>query len=526
MDFLFLNAIVSVSFTSISTFLVGTLTLVKSEGSNAKKIFAAYMYGISWWSFSQIFLITANNPVTAFAWDRAMNAVVFILGTLFFHFVISFLGIDKKRKQKILIRVAYIISFSISFFAVFGNFLQVSVSPRFFLNYYTVPGPLYDFAMLFFLFHVVYGHFLLFKAYRSSVGVRHNQLAYLFWFSLVGYIGGTANFLLVYNINIPILNPFGTYFVGFYAIAITYAIFKYQLMDIKLAVKRSLIYAVLVTLMIGLMNIISLSSDWLIRKIPGAPSWFMPFIAVVLTIFAGRLFWRKSKEADRLKYEFITVASHKLRTPLTKIKWSATQLKDIKLEGPEEEEKNRIASDILNANYKLLELTRQLVDVSETEAYGYLYQLEPVDIKEIAQNVIKEMNNQIKEKNIKIYLNFEEGLVKTKFDKSKISSVIQILLENAIDYTKDKIYMEIKKEKKNILFSIKDNGIGVSKQDQDYIFSKFFRTHSAYLKETEGVGIGLSIAKNIINKHNGKFGVESEGESKGSRFWFKIPILL
>jgi signal transduction histidine kinase len=130
----------------------------------------------------------------------------------------------------------------------------------------------------------------------------------------------------------------------------------------------------------------------------------------------------------------------------------------------------------------------------------------------------------VKEKNIKLTYSYEKDLPKVNVDKLRISSVIQMLLENAIAYTKDKIDINIKKDKNNVIFSIKDNGIGIPKQDQPYVFNKFFRTHQAYLTETEGSGISLFLSKSIIDKHNGKIGVYSEGEGKGSEFWFKLKV--
>jgi signal transduction histidine kinase len=130
----------------------------------------------------------------------------------------------------------------------------------------------------------------------------------------------------------------------------------------------------------------------------------------------------------------------------------------------------------------------------------------------------------VKEKNIKLTYSYEKDLPKVNVDKLRISSVIQMLLENAIAYTKDKIEINIKKDKKDIIFSIKDNGIGIPKEDQPYIFSRFYRTKAAYLTETEGSGISLFLSKSIIDKHNGKIGVYSEGEGKGSEFWVKLRI--
>ena len=101
----------------------------------------------------------------------------------------------------------------------------------------------------------------------------------------------------------------------------------------------------------------------------------------------------------------------------------------------------------------------------------------------------------------------------------------QILLENAILYTKDEIKINIDSHKDSVVLHIEDNGIGIKKEDQPYIFSRFYRSHEAYLTETEGTGIGLFLAKSMIDKHDGTIGVRSEGKGKGSIFWFKLPVV-
>jgi signal transduction histidine kinase len=222
---------------------------------------------------------------------------------------------------------------------------------------------------------------------------------------------------------------------------------------------------------------------------------------------------------DKLKYEFITVAAHKLRTPLTEIKWGIEAIKD------ETNEKGlALLNEINNSASRLLVLSDELLSVSKAEASQYQYKFELVNIKELTEGVVRDFRNKIKEKNIELVLNIKENLPKIKLDKMRMSSVIQILLENAVNYTKNKINITIIEDEKDLLFSIEDNGIGIKKEDIPYIFSQFYRTHEAYLTETEGSGIGLFLAKKIIEKHSGKISVQSEGKGKGSEFWFKLKI--
>jgi len=267
---------------------------------------------------------------------------------------------------------------------------------------------------------------------------------------------------------------------------------------------------------------VSFLSGWFMDNIPGFRFWIIPLFAGLVSFIIGNLFWRKSKEVEKLKYEFITVAAHKLRTPLTDIKWAASSMRDVKISA---KERDKLLKEIISADDRLIDLTNELLAVSRAEANQYQYNLETVNFEKVARKIVNDFQLQMKEKGIKLKYNVEKNLPEVKLDKLRISSVVQTLVENAVLYTKNEIKINIDVYKNHIIFHIEDNGIGVSKEDLPFIFSRFFRTREAYLTETEGAGIGLFLAKSIIEKHHGKIGVRSEGKGKGSVFWFSLPIV-
>jgi signal transduction histidine kinase len=520
MNFLLLNLVIASLFTAVTTFTIGVFALFKKEGK-ANKIFAVYSFSIAWWAFWQTFLITADTQQSAYLLARIMNIGVALIPIFFVHFTISFLGIKDKKK---FLAISYIIFIIFSILGTFKtSFFLSSASKVAFVRYYnTSVGFLYHIEIIAFVCWVLYGLFLLYREFKSSDGVRRNQLAYLFWPSLLGYIGGGANWLFVYNVYIPLLMPFGTYFVGFYVFAVAYAILKYQLMDIRVVIRKAFLYSIGIALASGSIAFVGFLSNWIIENIPGLNFFIVPLIAGFVAFILGRIFWKKSMEVDKLKYEFITVAAHKLRTPLTKIKWAASSLKDKSIT---DYEKKKLISEILMADNQLIELTNELLAVSRAEVGQHKYNLEEVNLEKVVRSVVNDFQHQMREKNIKLSYNYEKNLPKVKIDKIRISSVIQILLENAIAYTKNEIKITIDVYKNNVIFHIEDNGIGIPKEDQPYIFSKFYRTHEAYLSETEGSGIGLFLAKSIIEKHGGRIGVRSEGRGMGSTFWFSLKAV-
>lgn len=242
MKFLYINFVIVLWLTTITTFCLGVFVLLRNRHNIVNKTFAFYSFSISWWSFSEIWGITCDNKSTALIWTRIEQIGVFFIPTFFIHFVVSFLGIKDK---KWLLRIAY--SCSIIFAVLSSTPLMIADSVPIatvpFVKRFGTPGFAYHFAILYFVAMIVYGLINLYNSYQISSGARQNQLKYLFWSSIFGYFGGSANFILVYQIGIPFLNPFGTYALPIYIAVVTYAILRHQLMDIEVIIKKSLVFA-------------------------------------------------------------------------------------------------------------------------------------------------------------------------------------------------------------------------------------------------------------------------------------------
>jgi signal transduction histidine kinase len=174
----------------------------------------------------------------------------------------------------------------------------------------------------------------------------------------------------------------------------------------------------------------------------------------------------------------------------------------------------------------MINLINDLLDVARIEEGKYLYKPIFTDIEPIIKFVINSLKKEIDDKKLIVGFNGpNEKLPKAKVDIEKIRLVIQNLLENAIKYTKTggEITVSLKNVENRIQFSIKDTGVGISRDQQDRIFTKFFRAANVVRMETDGSGLGLFIAKNIVEAHGGRIWFESE-EGKGTTFYFDLPI--
>jgi signal transduction histidine kinase len=230
------------------------------------------------------------------------------------------------------------------------------------------------------------------------------------------------------------------------------------------------------------------------------------------------------KENDELKSEFISTASHELRTPLTVVS-SYTEMFEEELLGElTDMQKEKI--QIIHAQIdQMIRLVEDMLDALRLESKKSKIQKSFVKIDDIAANVIADLSRLagLKEHTISLQVNgkIPEGMG----DERRIKQVFNNLLTNAIRYTDPRghIAVEIEDEFQQVRVSIEDNGLGISKKDQKRIFDKFFAGGGGTLTRESGrMGLGLAIAKGIVEAHQGRIWVESE-LGKGSTFFFTLP---
>ncbi|MBL7142299.1 MAG: PAS domain S-box protein [Candidatus Pacebacteria bacterium] len=233
----------------------------------------------------------------------------------------------------------------------------------------------------------------------------------------------------------------------------------------------------------------------------------------------------REKIVERMKTEFVSLAAHQLRTPLSAIKWTLRMLLDGDLGQITKEQREFIDKSYVS-NERMISLINDLLDVTRIEEGRYLYNPVLADIGGMVQFVVKSYKEEIAKKKIKFSFEKPAGkMPKVLVDEEKIKVAIENLLNNSIRYTPSggEVSINLKSDKKEVQLSVKDSGVGVPKDQTDRIFTKFFRAPNVIRLETEGSGLGLFITKNIIEAHGGKIWFESE-LNKGSVFHFTLPV--
>lgn len=230
------------------------------------------------------------------------------------------------------------------------------------------------------------------------------------------------------------------------------------------------------------------------------------------------------REVDKAKTEFVSLASHQLRTPLSIINWYAEMLLSGDA-GQVNENQKKYLEEAYKASKRMVELVNALLNVSRLELGTFVVEPKPTDIVEVAKVCAKELKLQISEKKLVLQEKYDPDIPSISADPKLLTIVFGNLLSNAVKYTPDggSIKLSISKANGQLSIVIEDTGYGIPKNQQDKIFSKLFRADNVREQDTEGTGLGLYIVKAIIDHSGGKISFESE-ENKGTTFYVSFPL--
>jgi len=230
-------------------------------------------------------------------------------------------------------------------------------------------------------------------------------------------------------------------------------------------------------------------------------------------------------ELDVAKSDFVSVAAHQLRTPLTGIKWSYTALLDPET-GPLTAEQKEIAENGLASISNTLDLINDLLNVAHIEEGKMKFEIKRQSIFPVFKKAVEGFRLIADEKKITLAVKIpdESGFPDVDIDAEKMELAITNLLDNAVKYTPNggRIDFSISQEQGLVRMVVQDSGIGIPKDQKNRLFSKFFRADNATAVQTSGTGLGLYMVKKIIDRHGGKIVVDST-EGKGTAFVITIP---
>ena len=232
----------------------------------------------------------------------------------------------------------------------------------------------------------------------------------------------------------------------------------------------------------------------------------------------------KIKKMDKIKDEFVAMISHELKNPLVPIMGNCEILNDPEMGGKLTSTQKEMVQDIYDGAHRLEILINELLDIKQINLKKMRFVLENIYTKKMVSKLLIGFASIFKEKEITVINSCKNLSVNT--DKNKIRQVLENLIKNAVDFVPERnatIEIGCTKENNFIVFSVKDNGIGISKENQKQLFKKFYQIDTSHTRKHGGTGLGLAICKGIVEGLGGRIWVESD-VGKGTVFYFSVPF--
>jgi len=517
----------------IAVFALALIVLGNNRSSSINQTFAALVFFIGFWLASSLFIDLSLDIVGIYFWSQMSVVWLGVIPALWLYFTHIF----PKRKT---------ISRARQFVMAIPPLLFLILSPTK-LNVVSVKilengtreiahGPLYLAVLIYFFVFVLWGFIKLLKKYYKARGVTKIQIKYI----LIGTLC-SATLAIIGTIVSPVLEAeaitnFSSLTILFFLVFSVYSILRHHLMEVR--VMTAEVFTALLTLVL-LVNVFTFrTKEQLMLNLA------LFFAAVVFGIFlvksviqevrareemenmAKRLRGAnvKLKKLDKVKSEFISIASHQLRTPLSAIKGYVSMILDGTY-GDLDEEKTEVLSRVYSSNERLITLVNDLLNLSRIERGKLQFEFRDVnDIDEILSSVISESKVNSSKKGLTITYE-QEPLPSAHIDPHKLRQIFVNIIDNAIKYTEKgglKISTEVTPKK--ITFIFKDTGLGMTREEIQSIYEKFRRGSAGEKHHVGGVGIGLYICHKVIEAHDGKIYAKSPGKGKGTTFYVELPI--
>ncbi len=527
--------------TAVVSLLVGFFVFIKNRNNLSGKLLFYISIVFSIWTFSDLILWTSyDSRMYMFFWVcTALSEILLFLVSLYFVYVFI-----KKR------------SISLKFKLIFALLIApvlALVNTKYYVTFFSISdcipinGPLWKNYILPFDLMVIFyiTIFSITKYVKAEKDFKKQILLvtigidlFLIIFILMGFI---SDYLIEHNVT-DATSAYGYELYGLFGMPIflgflVYLIVQYKAFDIKILSVQALVVALVI--LIGsqfafIQNPINMVLTGITLAIAVGFGWTLIRSVKMevqrkeeLQIMTNRLAQANDqlRKLDNAKSEFISIASHQLRTPLTAIKGFISLL----LEGSYGKI-NSMLKDVLNkiyiSNERLIDLVEDMLNLSRIESGRMEYDIKKVNMEEVLKEICDTFSIRSKEKGLKLELKLPENpLPEVTTDRNKIREVISNLVDNAIKYTlKGWVTVKLSQNEDKVRIAVIDTGIGVPKEEMPYLFEKFSRGKDINRLNTGGTGLGLHVGKKMIESLSGKLWVESEGAGKGSTFIVELPV--
>lgn len=413
-----------------------------------------------------------------------------------------------------------------------------------FLGYKADYGSAYPFFGLFFVGTMGFALWLILHKYYASPPELKPQIRFILVGTMIAVVGATiTNLLIPIFTGVSFYSRYGPLALLPFVVLTTYAIIRHNLLNIKV-IATELLASVLIFIIFIKFLLSQGVGDFIINAvILSAVSVIGIFLikAVYKEVhnrekiaeLARQLTERNTelKKLDNAKSEFISIASHQLRTPLTIIRGYLSMLLENSF-GKLDKNFVKPLRQSMASTEELINLVNDLLDLSRIEAGRLQYDFQPIVLGELVKKAVLSFEESAKSKHLGLNFADATGASGRIFgDFYKLYEAISNLIDNAIKYSQKGIItvkleeVETSDRERKIRLSVRDTGMGIRQEDINRLFTKFWRSEEAQKTQSGGMGIGLYLVKRIVEDHKGRVWVESEGSGLGSTFFVELSAL-
>ncbi|MHB8710578.1 MAG: sensor histidine kinase [Minisyncoccota bacterium] len=361
---------------------------------------------------------------------------------------------------------------------------------------------------------------------RASIDESDRRQVEIIGFSwTIALIFGDSRLITFYGFDHPLLVFMAAIAVPIFVFATFYSIKRYKLLNIQVVVTQILIFALWAFTFFRI-----LLDKTLAAAIPDIGLFVAVLVLGIYLLRSIIMELRSQKELaqltiERVKSEFVTVAAHQLRTPLTAIRWAFNSLSPKDAAASLSEEQRRMIDLGKGAADNMTLIVNDLLNVARISGGVFQFSIEPGDVREAVRAATNLFEETAKNKNIRLVVDLPPAPLPAKFDRGNFALAIENLIDNAIKYTPSggSVSVDAARDGDKVLVSVVDTGIGISREEQMQLFQKFFRGKSAAHMSTDGSGLGLFIAKNIIKGHDGTIALVAR-EGGGTEATIALPV--
>jgi len=518
---------------SFAIFFIGTIVYFHDRRSSANSLFFLISLSTLFWAVANYFSVV-SSPENILWWIRMVLFFAAPHAVLYLLFVINFPNRSIRIKRKYFIAIIVLLVLA----------MASAISPYVF-SHITLdgnravphPGVLMPFFMTMVLGSLVFGIIItIVKYFKARVDERVQWRSLLIgvllsYFSLI-----LTNFVAVVLFQNTFFIVYGPIFMMPTILGTAYAIVKHQLLNVKVISTEILVFLIL---SLGLVQVFIFTDI----------TELVISIAVFISLFGFSIFLirsvleevkrreeiqvlaeklevanKKLRQLDNAKTEFLSIASHQMRTPLSGIKGYLSMMIDGDF-GKFTDEQQGVLTRVYKEVERLIRLVQVFLNVSRIESGRLEIDKIKGDARDLVDTVVKDLLPAATEKGLELEYKRPDKPLILRADFDKLKDVLVNLVDNAIKYTKlGSIEVKAYKSDGNICFEIKDTGVGIDPSEVNNLFTKFTRAKGIAQVDATGSGLGLFIAKKIVEGHQGRIWADSAGLGKGSVFKVELPI--